>query len=124
MARSMSTASCMRRGRPWSIMAVHGCPYGASREEHVIHQHHTHILDAEGDFGLAHGHVGGLGLDVVPVEGDVYRTDGNLDTSISSSSKASSRARWMPPVRIPTSATSVIPLLRSRISWAIRVSAV
>ncbi len=57
---------------------IHGGPDGSAGEQDVIHQDDPFSLGAEGDFGLAHRQVGGLGLDVVPVEGYVHGTDRDL----------------------------------------------
>ena len=76
----MSTASCTRRGLPWSNSASSAARDRAARIEHVVAEHHVAALDIEADGPWSHHRTYVRRGQVVAIELDIEHAgiDGTL----------------------------------------------
>ena len=93
------------------------------RVQHVIHEQNQPAVDRERNLRPADDRLRSDGVphEVVAVERDVQRAGRHVDAGELASCAASRAASGTPRARMPTSARSSAPRLRSRISCAMRV---
>jgi hypothetical protein len=111
------------RARPADVdQGVHRGAHRASGVEHVVHQHHDLALDVHRDVAVADHRLVRDGGEIVAIERDVETPDHRgLALELCDLLGQALRNR-IAAARIPTSTRSSTPLLRSTISWAMRVT--